>query len=119
MSNNPKKTFVDMSKFWKTINEYNKQKGVVSKMQIRSNFKMSAKEQEYYLNALKEKEGTLDNISEVYFSLNKNNNDVDVDYTIKEPKFERIRRITGYLTGDLNRWNNAKQAEEHDRVKHI
>lgn len=88
-------------------------------MQIRSNFKMSAKEQEYYLNALKEKEGTLDNISEVYFSLNKNNNDVDIDYTIKEPKFERIRRITGYLTGDLNRWNNAKQAEEHDRVKHI
>ena len=80
---------------------------------------MSAKEQEYYLNALKEKEGTLDNISEVYFSLNKNNNDIDVDYTIKEPKFERIRRITGYLTGDLNRWNNAKQAEEHDRVKHI
>lgn len=88
-------------------------------MQIKSNFKMSTKEQEYYLNALKEKEGTLDNISEVYFSLNKNNNDVDVDYTIKEPKFERIRRITGYLTGDLNRWNNAKQAEEHDRVKHI
>ena len=71
-----------MSKFWKTINEHNKQKGAVSKMQIRSNFKMSAKEQEYYLNALKEKEGTLDNISEVYFSLNKNNNDVDVDYTI-------------------------------------
>ena len=119
MSNNPKKTFVDMSKFWETINEHNKQKGAVSKMQIRSNFKMSAKEQEYYLNALKEKEGTLDNISEVYFSLNKNNNDVDVDYTIKETKFERIRRITGYLTGDLNRWNNAKQAEEHDRVKHI
>lgn len=108
-----------MSKFWKTINEHNKQKGAVSKMQIRSNFKMSAKEQEYYLNALKEKEGTLDNISEVYFSLNKNNNDIDVDYTIKEPKFERIRRITGYLTGDLNRWNNAKQTEEHDRVKHI
>lgn len=108
-----------MNKFWETINEHNKQKGAVSKMQVRSNFKMSAKEQEYYLNALKEKEGTLDNISEVYFSLNKNNNDVDVDYTIKEPKFERIRRITGYLTGDLNRWNNAKQAEEHDRVKHI
>ena len=34
-------------------------------------------------------------------------------------KFERIRRITGYLTGDLNRWNNAKRAEEKDRVKHI
>lgn len=30
----------------------------------------------------------------------------------------RMRRITGYLTGDLNSWNSAKQAEEHDRVKH-
>lgn len=33
-------------------------------------------------------------------------------------KFERIRRITGYLTGTIDRWNNAKRAEEHDRVKH-
>ena len=33
-------------------------------------------------------------------------------------KFERIRRITGYLVGTLDRWNNAKKAEEHDRVKH-
>lgn len=33
-------------------------------------------------------------------------------------KFERIRRITGYLTGTLDRWNDAKQAEEHDRVHH-
>ena len=33
-------------------------------------------------------------------------------------KFERIRRITGYLVGTLNRWNNAKRKEEHERVKH-
>ena len=32
--------------------------------------------------------------------------------------FERIRRITGYLTGTLDGWNNAKRAEEKDRVKH-
>ncbi|MEG2262830.1 MAG: anaerobic ribonucleoside-triphosphate reductase [Clostridia bacterium] len=32
--------------------------------------------------------------------------------------FERIRRITGYLVGDMTKWNNAKRAEEHDRVKH-
>ena len=32
--------------------------------------------------------------------------------------FERIRRITGYLTGALDRWNNAKKAEEKDREKH-
>ncbi|NLG92766.1 MAG: anaerobic ribonucleoside triphosphate reductase, partial [Clostridiales bacterium] len=34
------------------------------------------------------------------------------------PKFERIRRITGYLVGPTDRWNNAKRAEERDRVKH-
>ena len=33
-------------------------------------------------------------------------------------KFERIRRITGYLVGTMDRWNNAKKAEERDRVKH-
>lgn len=33
-------------------------------------------------------------------------------------KFERIRRITGYLVGDMDRWNDGKLAEEHDRVKH-
>ncbi|MBR6499469.1 MAG: anaerobic ribonucleoside triphosphate reductase, partial [Clostridia bacterium] len=32
--------------------------------------------------------------------------------------FERIRRITGYLVGTMDKWNNAKRAEEHDRVKH-
>ena len=36
-----------------------------------------------------------------------------------EPKFERIRRITGYLVGTTDRWNNAKRAEERDRVKHM
>ena len=33
-------------------------------------------------------------------------------------KFERIRRITGYLVGTLDRWCNAKRAEEKDRVVH-
>lgn len=32
--------------------------------------------------------------------------------------FERIRRITGYLVGTLDRFNNAKKAEVEDRVKH-
>lgn len=32
--------------------------------------------------------------------------------------FERIRRITGYLVGGLERFNDAKRAEERDRVKH-
>lgn len=32
--------------------------------------------------------------------------------------FERIRRITGYLVGDVSKWNNAKRAELNDRSKH-
>ena len=32
--------------------------------------------------------------------------------------FERTRRITGYLVGTLDRFNNAKRAEERDRIKH-
>ena len=43
---------------------------------------------------------------------------VDMKYTFKPVKFDRIRRITGYLVGTMDRWNDAKTAEEHDRVKH-
>lgn len=47
-----------------------------------------------------------------------NDGKVDVEYLFRGAKFERIRRITGYLVGDIVRWNNAKQAEERERVKH-
>ena len=43
---------------------------------------------------------------------------VALDYTLRPPQFQRIRRITGDLVGTLDRFNNAKRAEEHDRVKH-
>lgn len=36
----------------------------------------------------------------------------------KGVKFARLRRVTGYLAGTLDRFNNAKAAEEKDRVKH-
>ena len=36
----------------------------------------------------------------------------------KDIPFQRIRRITGYLVGDLSRFNNAKLAEVKDRTKH-
>ena len=42
---------------------------------------------------------------------------VDLKYHYNMP-FERIRRITGYLVGTTDRWNNAKKAELKDRVKH-
>lgn len=42
---------------------------------------------------------------------------VDIHWTTYD-KFERIRRITGYLSGTLDAWNDSKRAEERDRVKH-
>lgn len=46
-------------------------------------------------------------------------NDVKEIKTVGEGVgFERIRRITGYLVGTVDRFNNGKKAEEHDRVKH-
>lgn len=42
----------------------------------------------------------------------------DLNYVLTNPPFERIRRITGYLVGTVDRWNDAKTAELKDRVKH-
>lgn len=51
--------------------------------------------------------------------------DVEIDgeyanlhYEFEPVPFERIRRITGYLVGDMKKWNDGKAAEEADRVKH-
>ena len=43
---------------------------------------------------------------------------VELSYDFGNVPFQRIRRITGYLVGTLDRFNNAKRAEEHDRLKH-
>ncbi|MBP2627998.1 MAG: hypothetical protein H6Q68_2709 [Firmicutes bacterium] len=43
---------------------------------------------------------------------------VDINYQTESIPFNRIRRITGYLTGSTDSWNNAKYAELKDRVKH-
>ncbi len=43
---------------------------------------------------------------------------VDLQFDFADVPFERIRRITGYLVGTLDRFNNGKRAEERDRVKH-
>ncbi len=47
-----------------------------------------------------------------------NKNEKCVAEVGKDVGFERIRRITGYLVGTTDRFNNAKRAEERDRVKH-
>ena len=44
--------------------------------------------------------------------------EVDLQFYTKSVQFDRIRRITGYLVGTLDRFNNGKRAEVQDRVKH-
>lgn len=43
---------------------------------------------------------------------------VDLKFEFEDVPFQRIRRITGYLVGTLDRFNDAKRAEESQRVKH-
>ncbi len=43
---------------------------------------------------------------------------VNIQYHFADIPFQRIRRITGYLVGTVDRFNNAKRAEVEDRVKH-
>lgn len=42
----------------------------------------------------------------------------NLQFSFAQVPFDRIRRITGYLVGTTERFNNAKRAEEHDRIKH-
>lgn len=54
------------------------------------------------------------------FVLSRQDTEVKVDCQIvgEGVSFERTRRITGYLVGTIDRFNNAKRSEEKDRVKH-
>lgn len=55
----------------------------------------------------------------IYLEIEVDGEYVNLKWETKPVRFDRIRRITGYLVGDISRWNNAKSAEERDRVKHI
>ncbi len=68
-----------------------------------------------YINYVKE--NTSETVSKLTIA-DAGNGEVSLDYQTQPAQFERIRRITGYLVGTVDRFNNAKRAEEHDRVKH-
>lgn len=77
----------------------------------------SKEEIRYFIAQIREKEQR-GGISEITLS-GAADGTVKADYELVERKFERIRRITGYLVGATDRWNNAKKAEERERVKHL
>ena len=74
------------------------------------------RETEAYINHIKKHYPNRD-IEYLDIKIN-DNGYVDLEYKLVPVSFERIRRITGYLTGDTRTWNNAKQAELKDRKKH-
>ena len=75
---------------------------------------MSAQEVENYIRYVEDQ--TSEKVQTLHLSPAADGS-VQIDYALQPQKFER-RRITGYLVGTVDRWNNAKQAELHDRVKH-
>ncbi len=75
---------------------------------------MSQKEQQLYVDYIEGKY----NRKVKSLNIELDGEDVNLKYTFQEVPFERIRRITGYLVGTMDHWNNAKASEEHDRVKH-
>lgn len=76
---------------------------------------MSQKEIDIYVQNLKEQNPDKI-IKSVDFTVD--GEYVDMKYDYDSVPFERIRRITGYLVGTLDRFNNGKRAEVEDRVKH-
>lgn len=75
---------------------------------------LSEQEKQAYVDYLQEKHGRKLESLEIELD----GEYVNLNYVFSTVPFERIRRITGYLVGTMDRWNNAKAAEERDRVKH-
>lgn len=93
------------------------QKGLRHRMNIEvKGAKISEKEKQAYVDhILKKNPGrTLKSLT-----IEVDGGYVNLTYELEPlPPFDRIRRITGYLVGTTDRWNDAKRAEERDRVKH-
>lgn len=77
---------------------------------------ISEKEKEAYVNRAKEQYPDQELVG---LDIALDGEYVDLTYHFKEVPFERIRRITGYLVGTLDRFNDAKRAEVDARVKHM
>jgi len=57
-------------------------------------------------------------VVEISIRRTENPDEYGITPVFEKVPFQRIRRITGYLVGDLGRFNDAKRAEVEDRVKH-
>ena len=78
---------------------------------------MQDKEIRAYVNKIRPEKGVV--VNKLIITIMPGDPDnVVLDWETDKKHFERIRRITGYLVGSMDRWNAAKRAEERDRLKH-
>ena len=87
-------------------------------IKVTADFELTDEVRNEYIEMVKVRHGgDFSQVSEIKLhEIDKEN--IEATLVITQPGFDRIRRITGYLSGTTDRWNNAKQAEEKDRVKH-
>lgn len=88
-------------------------------VQIKTKENLTDAQRETILDAVRKKnDNSLDNIESIEFDVKEDKGHITY-HKKNNTKFERIRRITGYLVGTTDRWNNSKLAELRDRTKHI
>lgn len=88
------------------------------KVTVESGLSITEEEKAYYISQMQAKHPD-ETISEIIVSIDENDDEyANVQAVCEGRPFERIRRITGYLVGTLDRFNDAKRSEEKARVKH-
>ena len=85
-------------------------------MRFKCNIEITDKEKQGYIEFIQNKE-TNKEIEYINVIID-DEGYANIEYKVNPIPFERIRRITGYLTGTTDTWNNAKKSELKDRVKH-
>lgn len=88
----------------------------LSDVVVSSNEQLNEEEQKAYVEWAQKKYAGK-KINEVKLTFD--GEDVNVETCLAPESFEKIRRITGYLVGTVDRFNDGKRAEEKDRVKHM
>lgn len=88
---------------------------IIENITIHANEEISEKEAKAYI-AYVRKNNPRKEIDSI--DLKFDGEEVGLGYHLQPEGFEKIRRITGYLVGTVDRFNDAKRAEEKDRVKH-
>lgn len=88
---------------------------IIDGIEVHSNEEVSEKEARAYFSYIRQNNPKKEITS---VELTFDGEDVGLGYHLRPEGFEKIRRITGYLVGTVDRFNNGKRAEEHDRVKH-